>query len=1147
MRKTNSKYRSLSPQRNHKVHNAILSARGASLVLVVTLTLFVLFGCNQKKEGNEIRQTPISTVTPVFKRVDSKLSGVTFKNTVDENINNYFDFFAYVYNGGGVGIGDINNDGLADIYFTGNEVPNKLYLNEGNLKFKDISRSAGVEGNGRWNNGVTMVDVNQDGWMDIYVCKGGWHETEAQRKNILYINQGDLTFKEQAREFGLDESGYSIHASFFDMDNDNDLDVYITNRPDSFDLPLTEMVRQKKLSPASSRDKLYINEQGKFRDIGLKAGIVNNFGYALSVVTSDLNNDGYTDIFVANDFAEGDYMYINQKNGTFKEQIKKATNHISMYSMGTDIADINNDGLEDIMVSEMLPEDYTRSKVSMPSMDVPGFNAIVNSGMHKQYMHNALHLNQGNLFFSEISQLSGVAKTEWSWSCLLSDFDNDGKRDIFVANGYRRDVFDGDAKQKLAVFVEKNRHKYQSPNEMLEKGFKDFINVYEPIKVKNYIFKNKGDLQFENAGFEWGFFETSFSNGAAVGDLDNDGDLELVVNNLDDEAFIYENTSSSRNNFLKIKLLGPLANANGIGAKVTLFYNDEIQYFENKVVRGYLSSNEPIVHFGLGKISSVDSIKIVWPDGRENHLGKNQANQMVEVSYDQAVKNKRKKSIQTRFYESTVDLLNSEFIHHENEVNEYKDQILLPHMFSRSGPFLSIGDINRDGADDFYIGGAAGQAGNIYLQKNGKLLKQTTSEFEKDKAYEDMGALLFDADADGDSDLYVVSGGSEFPEASKFYQDRLYLNDGKGNFSKTNLPNTLSSGSCIAPYDIDGDGDLDLFRGGQVVSGAYPKAPKSYLLMNEKGKFTDKTEAMAPGLTEVGMVNSSVWVDLNGDKKSELVIVGEWMPITIYEYRQGKMINVSGEYGLENTEGWWNKVIADDLDGDGDQDLIIGNLGENYKFKATREKPFQVFAKDFDRNGTNDIFLARYYRDSFLVPIRGKECTSQQMPVIAEKFPTYLSFATSDLPTILGKDIETAIHYKAHLFSSVMLINENGKFIIKKLPTEAQLSTVNGIIVQDFDNDGKKDILLAGNKFDVEVETTPADASPGLFMKGTGGIKFKCLKPFESGFFVPYNVKDVQLIKIKDTWSVLVSVNNEKLRIFSVNSPATMPAIALNK
>jgi enediyne biosynthesis protein E4 len=1100
--------------------------------------LLIVIACNNPQTEQQVPRE-----SPVFKRLSSSHTGVAFRNVVDENIQNYFDVFAYVYNGGGVGIGDINNDGLQDLYFTGNEVPNKLYLNEGNLKFRDITETAGVAGNGRWNNGVTMVDINNDGLLDIYVCKGGWQETEEQRRNLLFVNQGNLTFKEEAREYGLDESNYSIHAAFFDMDNDNDLDVYITNRPDSFDLPLTQMVRQKKLSPSASRDKLYVNENGKFNEKGVEAGITSNFGYALSVVTADLNNDGFIDIFVANDFAEGDYMYINQKDGTFKEQIKEATNHISMYSMGTDIADINNDGLEDIMVSEMLPEDYKRSKVSMPSMDVEGFHAIVNSGMHKQYMHNALHLNQGNLFFSEISQLSGVAKTEWSWSCLLSDFDNDGMRDIFVANGYKRDVFDGDAQQKLTAFVQNNRHKYESPYEMLEKGFKEFISVYDPIKVKNYLFKNKGDLQFENVSTAWGFNEQSFSNGAAVGDLDNDGDLDLVINNLDDESFIYENTSPSGNNYIKVKLQGPKGNPDGLGAKVTLYYDNRQQFFENKTVRGYLSSNEPLVHFGLGKISNLDSVKIVWNDGRTNVLTDIKPNQLVSVDYQKSIEKKATEGKRSTLFRESKELAGS-FVHRENEFNEYKDQILLPHMFSRSGPFIVTGDVNKDGLEDFFLGGASGQPGKLFLQKKDTFSPTAVPVFEKDKDYEDMGSALFDADRDGDLDLYVVSGGSEFPEGSEKYQDRLYLNDGSGHYSKGNLPKTTSSGSCVAPYDIDGDGDLDIFRGGQVVAGQYPKAPGSYLLINDNGKFTDKTAEIAPLLSKAGMVNSAAWVDLNNDKQSELIVVGEWMPISIFGYKQGKLEEVSSEYGLSNTEGWWNKVIADDLDNDGDQDLIVGNLGENYKFKTSAEKPFQVYAKDFDGNGTNDIFLARYYKDTLLVPIRGKECTSQQMPSIARKFPTYVSFANSDLAGILGEQMKDALHYKSHLFSSVILVNEKGRFTIKALPVLAQLSTINGIVVEDFDNDGRKDILLAGNKFDVEVETTPADASAGLLMKGEDNFNFNCLKPFESGFFVPYNVKDLQSIQVNNESCILVSVNNEALRIFRINSASARKALA---
>lgn len=1106
-----------------------MSCRICLIFLLSTLVI----GCSQKEESSQ--QNEAISVEPVFKKVPSEHSGVTFNNVLEETFDNFFDYFAYVYNGAGVGIGDINNDGLSDIFFTGNQVPNRLYLNQGNMVFKDISESAGIGGGKGWNNGATMVDINGDGNLDIYVCRGGWQDPEENRKNLLFINQGDLTFKEQSDEYGLGETNYSIHASFFDMDNDNDLDVYVTNRPDSFNLPLTQMVREKKLSKTENRDKLFVNENGKFREIGKQAGITSNFGYALSVVTADVNNDGYIDIFVANDFAEGDYLYINQKNGTFKERIKDATNHISMYSMGTDIADINNDGLEDIFVSEMLPEDYKRSKVSMPSMNIDGFYEIVNSGMHKQYMHNALHLNQGNLFFSDISQLAGVTKTEWSWSCLLADFDNDGDRDIFVANGYKRDVFDGDVQDKLAVFAENNMNKYSSATEMFEKGFKEFIEVYEPIKVNNYLFKNNGDLQFSKVSELWGFTEPSFSNGAAIGDLDNDGDLDLVINNLDDQAFVYENTSSSKTNYLKIKLDGPLGNTNGLGAKVSIYYNGQMQFFENKTVRGYLSSNDPVVHFGLGDVSSIDSVYVLWNDGKVNIVRSINGNQLLSIAHkDGSIKKSNQSISELALEESTNAMFATPFQHRENSLYEYKDQILLPHMFSKSGPFISSGDVNGDGTEDFYVGGASGQPGVLYLQRNGKFVISSTPAFDSDKAFEDLSSALNDFDGDGDLDLYVVSGGSEFSEGSEKYNDRIYLNDGKGNFSKAQKVSTISSGSSVSVWDVDNDGDLDIFRGGQVVANKYPKSPRSYMLINEGGKFIDKTESIAPELVKVGMVASSTVADLNGDGHMELIVVGEWMPIRIFSYNNAKLEDVSTTYRLQNTEGWWNKVIADDLDGDGDQDLILGNLGENYKFKASDDKPFQVFAKDFDGNGTNDIFLARYLKDTLLVPIRGRECTSQQVPSIAQKFPTFTSFAESDIKKILGSDINNALHLKAYLFSSIILINDKGTLRAKRLPVEAQFSTVNGIYVDDFNHDGIKDILIAGNKFDVEVETTAADASPGILMLGKYDFNYRCLKPLESGFNVPYNVKDLHVLKTGSSRTVLVGVNNGELLSYKV-------------
>lgn len=1091
--------------------------------------LLLLAGCSNsdKKEAD--------SSSPVFKKISSSQSGITFNNLVDENYTkNYFDKFAYVYNGAGVAVGDINNDGLQDIYFTGNEVPNKLYLNEGNFKFKDITQEAGVDGGNGWDNGVTMVDINNDGLMDIYVCKGGFDDTDEERKNRLYINQGNLKFKEQAAEYGLTEPGYSMHAAFFDMDNDNDLDVYISNRPDSFYLGLSQMVAGKRNPPEHARHKLYRNDNNKFTETGKQAGMGNTFGYALSVVTADLNNDGYQDVFVSNDYADNDYLFINQKNGTFKDEVKTATNHLSLFSMGADIADLNNDGFEDILVMEMLPEDYKRSKVSMPRMDVEGFWAIADSGFQKQYMHNVLHMNHGNGFFSDVSQMAGIAKTEWSWSTLASDFDNDGKRDIFVANGYRRDLFDGDIMQKQDQYVQANMHKYSSAQEMFEKGFKEYMDIYSPIKVPNYLFRNKGDMSFEKVSAQWGLTDSSFSNGAAIADFDNDGDIDLVINNLDQEALLYENVRGNDNNYIRLKLEGPVANRDGIGAKISLWYDGKMQqFFDQKTVRGYLSSNEPIVHFGIGKTEKVDSVVVAWPDGKVNVVKDAGINKVTKVDYKGATAGGNRNPLYQPLFAEATELLSQPFLHKENKYDEYKDQVLLPHAFSRSGPFIATGDVNGDGADDFYVGGAKDQAGNLYLQQDGKLVKKAIAAFETDKRYEDMGTALFDADKDGDLDLYVVSGGSEFPEGSDMYQDRLYLNDGKGNFTKSILPGTISSGSCIVPFDVDGDGDIDLFRGGEVVAHGYPKPPAGYIFINENGKFIDKTNEMASGLARAGMVKSAIVADLNGDKKKELIIAGEWMPIKVFEYSQGKMNDVSSQYGLENTEGWWDKLAADDLDGDGDMDIIAGNLGENYKFQASIEKPFEVYAKDFDGNGTNDIFLAKHL-NNITVPIRGRECTSQQCPMIAQRFPTYLSFAESDLTGILGEDMKTALHYKAHLFSSVILVNDKGKFRKERLPMEAQLSTINGIIIADFDKDGKKDILVAGNKFDVEVETTPADASPGVFLKGLGNMKFKAYKPLESGFFARYNVKDIQPLKTKEGWSVLMSSNNDLLRMFKV-------------
>jgi len=1090
------------------------------------LAVIFLWSCNKPgpTSGMGAREA-------VFKKINSTQSGITFNNQIDENYKNYFDAFAYVYNGGGIAVGDINNDGLPDLYFTGNEVPNKLYLNEGQLKFSDITDSAGVGAGAGWDNGATMVDIDGNGWMDIYVCRGGWQDTELERKNLLYVNDGNFHFSEQAAAYGIDDPGYSMHAAFFDMDNDNDLDLYLTQRPDSFYLPLSRMISGKQNPPDKNRDKLYRNDQGKYIEISRQAGV--GYGYALAVVTADLNRDGYQDIFVSNDYADQDYLYINQQNGTFKETIKQSTNHISLFSMGSDIADINNDGWEDIVVMEMLPENYKRSKVSMARMDVQGFRAIVDAGMHKQYMHNALHLNHGNGFFSEIAQLAGVSKTEWSWSTLASDLDNDGWRDIFVANGYRRDLFDGDIQHKLDAFLTANQSKYMSGEDLFTRGFKEFINLYDPIKVVNYLYKNKGNLQFENVSSAWGFADSSFSNGAVVADLDQDGDLDMIINNIENEAFVFENTNPSKNKFLRIKLIGPAGNPDGLGAKITLYQNGGIQYFDQKTVRGYLSSVDPVIHFGLGKLNQADSIRVDWVDGKENRLYAIAANSTLLIKYQEAaaaaVINQPARTLFSEVLPGSIPI----FKHSENVYDEYQDQVLLPHEFGKSGPFIAVRDVNSDGSQDYYVGGAAGQAGCLYLLLNNRFIKQNIPAFELDRAFEDMGCQFFDIDLDGDLDLYVASGGSEFPDGSPWYQDRLYLNDGKGRFKKSNLPPTQSSGSCVLPFDLDEDGDLDVFRGGQVVAHRYPFPAQSYLFINDHGSLVNDVN-LFPQINNLGMVNSAVYTDLNGDKKNELIVTGEWMPIRIFEMANGKFNETTSTYGLDQSEGWWNKVIADDLDGDGDMDLIAGNLGENHKFHASSAKPFEVYATDFDRSGTNDVFLAKYDH-GVQVPIRGRECSSQQMPGLLKKFPNFLSFAVSDIQGILGQGIHQALHLKAYEFSSVLLINDGRKFIKKSLPVYAQLSTVNGILARDFDQDGIKDILIAGNRFDVEVETSPADASPGMFLKGKGNNEFEAIGPLKSEFSVPYNVKDLQIVLSGNSVFIIVGINNDQLRCSKMN------------
>ena len=1074
----------------------------------------------------------------LFELIPSELSGIHFNNQIEENYQNFFGLFNYVYNGGGVAIGDINNDGLTDLFFTGNEVSNKLYLNLGNFQFKDITVAAGVNEAAGWDNGVVMADVNSDGWLDIYVSRGGWQDTDEQRRNLLFINQGNLTFQEAAATYGLDDVGYSLQASFFDMDNDQDLDMYLTNRPDRFFLGYQQVLAGKEAQNDLYRDKLYRNDGNKFVEVGLRAGIVNNYAYGLGLVTTDINQDGFTDIYVANDYLENDYLYINQGDGTFQEQIKKFTNHVPFYAMGVDIVDINNDGLEDIIQLDMLPADYKRSKTTMASMNVQLFDDLINNGFHHQYMHNMLQLNRGHDFFSEIGQMAGISKTDWSWSCLGSDFDNDGYRDILITNGFKRDIWDKDTQKEYVQFLNSPERRKKSNEEVA----KHIINLFKTNKIENYLFQNNQDLTFTDKTRAWGLAQESFSNGAAVGDLDNDGDLDIVVNNLEGKAFIYENKAETlHHNYLNVKLSGPPKNKFGLGANIKINYSQETQFHELKTVRGYLSSVDPVVHFGLGNHDKIDQISVVWPDGQEYLQHDVAVNQTLTIKYEEAeiAPSSRMSVNPTLLTDKTTSYFKKPFIHQENEFDEYRIQVLLPHKLSQLGPSLAVGDVNQDGLEDFFVGGAHQQSGNIYLQSDKKpFTTKAISDFAAEKHMEDTGAAMFDADGDGDLDLYVVSGGNEFQPASPYFQDRLYLNDGLGNFHLSNgLPIISSSGSCVRPYDFDQDGDFDLFVGGRVVPFHYPSAPESYLLENDHGQFKVVTPDIAPELSQIGMVTDAVWADLDGDKQAELIVVGEWMPITIFKKTNGQYQNASTSYLSAPSQGWWNTIHATDYDQDGDMDLIVGNLGLNYKFKASDDQPFTVYADDFDQNGTNDIFLAKY-EDDRMVPVRGKECTAQQIPSLNTKFKSYTKFADADIHQILDGKTKKALKYEANLFASVFLENREGVLQIKPLPAEAQFSTINGIISNDFNQDGQQDLLMAGNRFETEVETTRSDSSPGTLFMQKGQGDWYALPPSKSGFFVPYNVKVIQKISLGPAnhrkTGILVGVNDGQLLLYEL-------------
>lgn len=1106
---------------------------------ILPLVGLILTACQStpsKKETN----TLFTLLTP-------KATGISFNNQLQEDERNNHLVNDMFVAGAGVAIGDINNDDLPDIYFAGNQVPDQLYLNKGDLKFEAISEQAGILAEGNWSAGVTMADVNNDGYLDIYVCKSE-QENEQLSGNLLYINNGNGTFSEKAAAYNLADQGLSVQATFFDFDRDGWQDVYIVNQPPSVGKRQGDTYNLLNLNTSKYTNRLYWNKKGQgFQDITSEAGML-SLGYSLSAAVGDLNEDGWPDLYVTNDFDRPDLLYINQKDGTFKNRLDEAVKHISNFSMGSDIADYNNDGLLDIMVVDMVAEDHKRIKTYMGGMQPELFWQIVNNGWHYQYMFNTLQKNNGNGTFSEVAQLGGVSNTDWSWGPLFADFDNDGWKDLFVTNGIKRNQRHADLEKKITHTLDSlewlANKKGKTVQELID--VMDFVQMAPEDRVPNYIYQNNGDLTFSKKVKEWGLDRAGFSYGAAYADLDMDGDLDLIVNNVDEPASIYRNNlqeNQTGNNYLKIKVVDA-QNSPAYGTRVKLFLKDGgAQMQELCNARGYMSKSEDVLHFGLGKNTMVKAVEITWPNQKKTILNQVKANQMLEQSLNAEAEYVVKDGTKSRLFKAINSTIQFKHRHQENSYNDFKREVLLPHKMSSFGPCLAVGDVNADGLEDFYVGGALGFSGALYQQdKNGSFNPTNQEIWASTKEHEDVGSLFFDIENDGDLDLYVSSGGNEIVDGEERLQDRLYLNDGLGNFLLTNdrLPNMLNSSSRVVAGDYDADGDLDLFVGGRLVPGKYPLPTKSYILRNDKGYFKDVTETIAPDLLQAGLVTDAVWTDLDGDDALDLVVVGEWMPVTVLENRSGHFTNSTESLGLQETTGWYYAVASRDMDEDGDNDLIVGNLGLNYKYKASIEEPFEIYSHDFDQNGQLDIVLS-YHEHGEVFPVRGRSCSSEQIPSLAEKFPTYESFGDANLKDMYGEALNQAIQYQAQTFASAYIENKGLEGMqFRPLPNETQISSINSILIEDFNQDGYLDILSCGNLYPAEIETPRNDAGMGLLLTGNGKGQFEPVPLLESGFFAPYDAKDMKMIHLgpQKSPAILVGNNNFWMQVIQWKVPS---------
>lgn len=1081
----------------------------------VCLTCVLLFSCSKHNKGT-------------FNKVSPFRSGINFNNKVTENDTLNYLIFPYMYMGGGVSAGDINNDGLDDIFFTGNLVQNKLYLNKGNMKFEDISEKAGIAGNHQWFTGATMADVNNDGWLDIYVCVSAKYSPKG---NLLFINNQDNTFRESAAEYGINDNSSSVQATFFDYNNDGLLDLYVANYPI---VPVSMGARyyhEKMIeNKYGESGHLYRNNgNNTFADVTTEAG-VQNFGMSIGVVAMDFNNDGLKDLYISNDFNVPDYLYLNKGDGTFKDIVREATSQTSIFGMGLDAADINNDGLIDLYQIDMTPEDHYRRVVNVSPMNRETFNLSLDYGFHYQYMQNSLQLNNGifnNIpIYSNISLFAGVAYTDWSWGGLFMDLDNDGNKDLFVTTGVLRDINDRDVMD-------------DSKSNAYFKVIKEYRpELFPSTPVKNHVFKNNGDFTFINKADSWGFGEPGFSNGVAYSDLDNDGDLDLIISKINAEAGIYENNVVPASfHYLKVNLTGPVTNQFGIGSIVTARTGDITQKQELTLTRGYQSSIPATIHFGLAQKDTIDELTVIWPDKKQLVVKNIKADQTLKLKYTDAVDASEKAAQEPAFIDITKPA-GITFVHKEDKYDDFEYEPLLPYKNSQIGPGLAVGDINGDGNDDFFVGNGKGFKGAMYMQTSRGNFREIPGPWINDSLYEDTGALLFDADNDGRLDLYVVSGGND-TRKDEYYQDRLYLNTQKGFVKcKDCLPaDLIKSGKCVKSADFDNDGHPDLFVGGRITPGKYPLPANSCILKNngKKGaelKFENITESIVPELLNPGLVTDAVWDDFDGDGNVDLIVVGEWMKIHFFKNSLNRFIDVSDKLGFKETAGWWNSINCIDIDKDGDNDYLVGNLGLNYKYKTSEINPFEIYSNDFDVNGKLDIALG-YGENGKTFPVNSFDDNIRQLPVLKIRYKGYEEFARATLQDIFGDQmLKSSLHYSVNTFASYWIENiGKGEFKMHELPNRAQFSSINDM-AEIKQKDSSTAFIIAGNLYGSEVETPRNDASVGLVLFSDSKGEIKAVPPAESNLMIKGEVKAIRKIKMasgKDAF--LFAINGDSLKL----------------